>query len=120
MISSIKDALAPPSSASPEAPSPRQRLDELLARLPPGGTEASQASAADPARAELVEPVQRINEVMRSFGVEFELGDDASRLITRLIDRENGEVIRQIPSEEVLRVAERIDELRGRLIRDEA
>jgi len=41
-------------------------------------------------------------------------------VVTRIVDRESGEVIRQIPSEEVLRVAERLGEVQGRLLSLEA
>lgn len=41
-------------------------------------------------------------------------------MVTRIIDRESGEVLRQIPAEEVLEIAERLNELQGRLIDLEA
>lgn len=66
--------------------------------------------------AELAEPVERINAVMNQRGLEFEISDENSRVITRVVDRESGEVIRQIPAEEVLRLAERLGELQGGLI----
>lgn len=64
----------------------------------------------------LVEPVQRINDVMRPRGLEFDISEQSSRIITRVIDRETGDVIRQIPAEEVLLMAEQLEELQGRLI----
>lgn len=69
---------------------------------------------------ELVAPVQQINEVMRPYGVEFELSETTSRVITRLVDRDTRELIRQIPAEEVMRVVEHLEELQGRLIDLEA
>ncbi len=93
---------------------PRQRVEALLANLPTAGGQLSQA--APPEEAALVEPLQRINEVMRNYGVEFELADVGNRTITRIVDRNSGELIRQIPSEEVLAIAERLEEVRGRLI----
>ncbi|MGM0614027.1 MAG: flagellar protein FlaG [Pseudomonadota bacterium] len=70
--------------------------------------------------AELAEPVERINAVMNQRGLEFELSNESSRVITRVIDRESGDVIRQIPAEEVLRLAERLNELQGGLISAQA
>ncbi|WP_192036512.1 flagellar protein FlaG [Halomonas sp. YLGW01] len=97
---------------------PRQRVDTMLAQLPPAGGTLAQAIHAPPAasRADLVAPIQRINQVMRQHGVEFELDSHTSRVVTRIVDRANGETIRQIPSEEVLRIAARLDALQGRLI----
>lgn len=69
---------------------------------------------------DLVEPVQQINAVMRPYGVQFELSDDYPQPITRLVDLESGDVIRQIPGEEVLQVASRLEDLRGRLVSQEA
>ncbi len=57
---------------------------------------------------------------MRPHGLEFELSEETSRVITRVIDRESGDVIRQIPAEEVLKIAERLEEMQGRIISIEA
>ena len=96
---------------------PRQRKESIVASLPTAGTLRAEAEshAMAPSHAEMVEPIQRINEVLRSYGIEFELSD-TSRTITRVVDRETGDVLRQIPSEEALAVAERLSELQGNLI----
>ncbi|ACO78957.1 Flagellar protein [Azotobacter vinelandii CA] len=103
---------------------PRQRLENALDELPPApGSAAAQAEGAQPglvAREELVEPLKRINEVLSSYGVEFHLSEPGQRVVTEIVDRESGEVIRQIPSEEVLRIAENLERLRGILLRETA
>lgn len=105
-------------SSSSASTTPQQRLERALANLAPqeGETteESNQANIAT--QSDLPEPLQRINAVMRSYGLEFEIQDYDSRLITRVVDRESGEVIRQIPSEEVLRIARSLAEMQGRLI----
>lgn len=68
----------------------------------------------------LAVPIQRINETLRPRGLEFVLSEQSERVITKVIDRETGDVIRQIPAEEVLLVAERLEELQGRIISLEA
>ncbi|MFC3285194.1 flagellar protein FlaG [Litchfieldella rifensis] len=103
----------------------QQRLDSMLAQLgktttPLPERDSVTGPAAPPTHGELVEPIARINEVMRPYGVEFHINEYDNRTVTRIIDRESGETIRQIPSEEVLRIAESLDELHGRLIRLEA
>ena len=102
-----------------EGTTPRHRVTRALDSLP-AGEPAQDATTPTPHRGELVAPVQRINQVMRAYGVEFELHEATSRLVTRLVDRDTGELIRQIPAEEVLRIAERLDELQGKLIQLEA
>ncbi|GAB3290240.1 flagellar protein FlaG [Parahaliea aestuarii] len=57
--------------------------------------------------------VERVNTVLRPYGVVFEVSGDPPETITRLVDRETGEVIRQYPSDEMLRIAGRIDQLKG-------
>lgn len=94
----------------------RQRVDKILRQLP----EAPGPAQSPVDAAELVEPIKRINAAMRLYGVEFDLDTDASRVVTRVIDAETGEVIRQIPTEEVLRIADRLDDIVGRLISEEA
>ncbi len=124
MTSPLYDA----TSVSPVSPalqglSLRQQVERVLdTALPTAGSALAQteSSQVPPSRDELVEPIQRINEVMRHYGVQFELGEEASRIVTRIVDRESGDVIRQIPAEEVLRVAERLGEVSGRLLSLEA
>ncbi|WP_447894837.1 flagellar protein FlaG [Vreelandella sp. GE22] len=80
----------------------------------------SEPAATEVSREALEEPIARLNEALRDRGVEFEVSEEASRVIARVIDRETGDVIRQIPSEEVLEVAKRIEEMKGGIISLEA
>ena len=118
MSSPLTDATNSLSASALHDLTPRQRKESVLASLPTAGTMLSQAESHghSPAQADLVEPIQRINEVLRQYGVEFELNEMPSRVVTRIVDRETGDVLRQIPSEEVLAIAERLEELQGRLI----
>lgn len=120
MNSSNIDAVNRVQTAQLNGQSPRQRLDDLLEKLPAAGSQLSEAQQTDPSAGELVEPVQRINEVMRERGLEFDISENDSRIITRVIDRDSGDVIRQIPAEEVLRIAEQLQELRGQFVSLEA
>ena len=122
MTSPLTDA-----SASPQTPTsdmtPRQRLDTVIENLPPVGgaiAEGADGGAAAVGRESLVDPIQRINETMKPYGLEFELSEDSSRVITRVIDRENDEVIRQIPPEEVMQISENLGMAQGQLLRGEA
>ena len=82
--------------------------------IPPSQA-AKDKNSANPT--ELTTSIQRINTVMSQRGLEFEIHQESDRVVTRVIDRDSGDVIRQIPAEEVLRLAERLDELQqGRLI----
>ena len=95
----------------------RQRVEKVLAQLPAAGgaVQESDSEGRMVQREELVKPIQQINEVLRRYGVEFQLSEDSGRTVIRLIDRENGELIRQIPPEEALNAAQRLEEMKGRL-----
>lgn len=117
----IESAMPPLPLASPSL-TPRQQLESTLNQLT---TKASQLATAETesrpiTTGELIEPIQRINEVMRPRGLEFELSEETSRIITRVVDRESGEVIREIPAEEVVKMAQSLEELQGKIISLEA
>jgi len=52
--------------------------------------------------------LKRLNTELR-----FEVDSDSSEVIVKIVDPENDEVIRQIPSEELLAIRERMEDLVG-------
>jgi len=95
----------------------QQRLDRVLQQLPAvRQSEAQKELKKD----ELVKPIQQINEVMNNYGIHFEMNDDAGRVVVKVISGDSGEVIRQIPSEEVIRIAQHLHEMSGLLVREQA
>ncbi len=122
MTSPLTDTITTLSSASSRNPTPQQRLDSTLTQLSIMDSSSTQqgTTAESISKGELVEPLQRINAAMRPRGLEFEMSEQSSRIITRVIDRESGEIIRQIPAEEVVQIAKRLEEMQGSLISLEA
>ncbi|WP_241729903.1 flagellar protein FlaG [Pseudomonas sp. SST3] len=59
--------------------------------------------------------MQRIQRDL-SFSVDDSTGD----VVVRVIDGESGRIVRQIPSEEILRLTERLDEMRSLLFEAKA
>ncbi|MDH3219684.1 MAG: flagellar protein FlaG [Gammaproteobacteria bacterium] len=57
--------------------------------------------------AEITEAVTEINEIIRSVqrDLSFNVDEDSGKTIIRVIDSESGELIRQIPSEDILAIA---------------
>ena len=86
----------------------------------PSGEGQAQASTLEPSAAELAGSVQQLNVELQSFGIQFEFSESDNRLITRVIDSQTGELIRQIPSEEVLRMARSLDQSSGLLLQTTA
>ncbi|NLO79813.1 MAG: flagellar protein FlaG [Xanthomonadaceae bacterium] len=74
------------------------------------------AEAAVPA-ADLARAVEQINEFIRMARCDlvFSVDEATGKLVVTVVDAETREVIRQIPSEEVLAIAARLDEARGLL-----
>ncbi|SES00986.1 flagellar protein FlaG [Vreelandella subterranea] len=120
MNSTSIDAINRVQTAQLNTLSPRQRLDDVLENLPTPGSQLSENQQTEPSAGELVEPIQRINEVMRERGIEFEISENSSQIIARVVDRDSGDVIRQIPAEEVIRIAEQLQDMRGRFVSLEA
>ncbi len=94
--------------------------------------------AAAPASAELpAEPSEAVDEATpvqvaqavrevnaslqsRSVGLRFETDEETDKLIVKVVDRASGEVIRQIPSEEVVRIARVLGKAPGLLVSESA
>lgn len=84
---------------------------QLLAGTPAGSAAvaaaAGEAGAPDTTPAQLEKAVHEANASMalRSVDVRFEIDKDIDKVIVKVVDKSSGEVIRQIPSEEVVRIA---------------
>ncbi|WP_187775997.1 flagellar protein FlaG [Salinicola corii] len=101
--------------------SPRQRLETLMSQagLAPPSTIAPSMSTLDgsaPGIGYLSDQLHSLNGVMSQYGLHFELSEFDSRVITQVIDRATGDIIRQIPAEEMVRIAEAFAENQGRLV----
>ncbi len=61
--------------------------------------------------------LQEINKVMDalSISVQFQMDPDSKEPIIKVVDQESGKVIRQFPSEEVVRISKALDNLKGLL-----
>ena len=66
--------------------------------------------------------VEMLNARMKdsSRSLEFSVDEVAKRNVVRVLDKSSGDVVRQLPSEEVLRAARNIEVLRGILFEDNA
>lgn len=76
-------------------------------------------SANSPAvRAELQEAVGAANEKLLQRGQKLDIGvdEESGTIVIRVSDQKTGEMIRQMPSEEALRITRSIDRLTGILV----
>lgn len=95
----------------------QQRLDRVLQQLPAVRQSEAQKELK---RDDLVKPLQQVNEVMNNYGIHFEMSDDHGKIVIKVVNQESGELIRQIPSEEVLQIAAHLHEVSGLLVREQA
>jgi flagellar protein FlaG len=81
---------------------------------------ADAVEAATPPQVE--QAVREVNASLqsRSVGLQFEVDQDTDKLIVKVVDRASGEVIRQIPTEEVVRIARVLGKAPGLLVSQSA
>lgn len=68
---------------------------------------------------EAVAGMQEATQAMRR-DLNFSIDDSTGRMVVKVTDSSSGEVIRQMPSEEALRLAESLDEMRSLLFEAQA
>jgi len=110
-----------------------------VGRAPLQGASGSKESAAPPAtapmRPQAVAPTQaplsrdavkqvanQINDFLRSSSsnLQFTVDGDTSDVVVRIVDSQTKEVIRQIPSEEMLAISKSLDQMSGLLLKQKA
>ena len=75
-----------------------------------------------PAREDVEQAAVRIKEVLRgtTSRLEIEIDHDLHKAVIKVFSVESGEIIRQIPSQELLDLAKHLDELKGLLVHERA
>lgn len=68
-----------------------------------------------------VQPEELFNQIKALteegiYSVRFESDDRTSGLVVKIVDRENDEVIRQVPAEEILELKAALEDLRGNIV----
>ncbi len=84
----------------------------------------SQVSSDAESRPEqrLADVVNDVNEFIKPINnsLQFSIDDESGTTVVKVIDRETEEVIKQIPSEEMLALAKAIGQLKGLLVKQQA
>lgn len=83
---------------------------------------ASTSLTAEQARQPVEEAISSIKQFAQSIqrNLNFALDDSSGRVVVKVTDAMSGDVIRQIPSEDALRLAESLEEARSLLFKAEA
>ena len=81
---------------------------------------AAQAGPVDPRQLErALENIRRVVEPV-AHNLRFSVDEDTGRTVVKVLDSATDQVIRQIPSEEVLSIAKALDKLSGLLLEQKA
>lgn len=83
-------------------------------------TQTQKSSQNDEER--LKDAAEKINDFIASITTDlrFTIDKDTDRVVVKVISHKTGEVIRQIPSEETLKLAKALDSLKGLIIQEKA
>ena len=121
-INSIGQGVAQDSGKS-AASRPSTPVPDATASAPAAKQSIPDKSAAPIADPELVKKAtEQINKFIQSSSrdLQFSVDQNLNRIIVKVVDKETGEVIRQIPGEETLAIANSLDTSKGVLIRSKA
>ncbi len=96
---------------APSSAAPRQDLPPTEQTAPPAGNAPGQA-------AELQNAVSNLNDYVQSLRreIQFSIDEGSGQTVVQVTDPGTGEMIRQIPSEEVLAIARSLEHPQGLLL----
>jgi flagellar protein FlaG len=86
---------------------------EALENVAPLAEQKEKAKAVQPE--EILDKIKALTQY-GAFSVRFEMHAKTGQFVARLVDAETGEVIRQLPPEEMLELAVKLEELRGNIV----
>ena len=127
MVDSISSNMAAPLSSLTDA-TPTQSRPEPAVQVTNVASSRNDGNASSRQNGNPSQPLapedafDEINHAMQAWdtGMRFEIDEDTHKLVVSIIDSKSGDVIRQIPSEEVLHVAKMIAQFQGNLISTKA
>lgn len=114
-------------TSPPPPASPTQRTDDAQSGVDAASattsSEAMKRGPTAPVKPEDIE--QALEEVQKVItpvaqNLRFSVDDDSGKIVVKVIDTATDEVIKQIPSEELLRMAKALDKLQGLLVEQTA
>lgn len=116
-----------PSGAVEPVPAPRVQSSQAERAAVPS-VEREAAAAVDAAKRrktsgdELEKVLARLNTTVKRLEphLEFSTAEDCGRVVVRLVDGTRNEVLRQYPTDDVIELSKRLDDLRGLLVERDA
>ena len=117
-----KLALPPVVRSSPAAPASSVNKQDEPRESQAGAARQAEAARESTAPGALDDMVSDLNKLVRELQRElrFSIDEDSGDTVIKVIDKETDEVLRQIPSEELMALRRRLEEAAGVIFRDSA
>lgn len=111
----------PPSAPAP-APTPREAAPAVEVAAAAKAATPVQQPTAQATQKQVENAFEKLKVAMSSkaSALQFSLDDSTGDTIARVVDSETGELIRQIPSKELLEIARALDKMQGTLLKQNA
>jgi flagellar protein FlaG len=97
------------------------RINEPVQRVEHSRETNRDAPQSDAVSQNKVQPEELLNQIKAltddgQYSVRFEKNDDLQQLVVKIVNQETDEVVRQIPSEELINLSKYIRELQGNIV----
>jgi len=117
---SVRDAQSARAQAEP-SPGATGGVESRSQNAQPNAATQQQAQRT-PSLAEVQQALEEVGKAVAPMAqsLQFSLDNDSGKTVVKVMDTETNEVIRQIPSEEVLAISKAVDKLKGLLIKQQA
>ena len=98
-----------------------EQLSDTTGLVPPTNVAGSRRPATEQ-KQDVEAAVKAVKEFIQPMAsnLAFEMDDDSGRTVIKITEASSGELIRQIPSEEMLEIAKALDRLQGLLVKQKA
>lgn len=118
-IRSISSGTPPESSALERASAALASVNAAKSSAPVETAVAVPSPSQAPSPEQVAQALKSINKALEKFsqGLEFSVDEELNRTIVKVVDQQTKQVIRQIPTEEVIEIAKALDQTQGLLIR---
>jgi len=107
---------APPQTSRVKTDSASQGLEQKVR------SDAQASATKEPDKQQVTDAVEKLSKFVSNIRTEisFSVDDTSGTRVVKVIDKQSDEVLRQIPSEEAIQLAQALDKLQGLFVRETA
>ena len=118
LITATHTAASANGSQTPARAGSSEQVADAASTVPSAVTSSSPVSATEQ-KQQVEAAVKAVKDFIQPMAsnLAFEMDEDTGRTVVKITDASSGELIRQIPSEEMLEIAKALDRLQGLLVK---